>query len=90
MATPILLATVETSERRRPKVNGTMHTETENRAPHLVARSPAAWVLTAIVVLFIAIALAAGPAASAVRAPAGTPTPAPTVCTAGHVTGPCS
>ncbi len=67
-----------------------MHLETASRAPHLVGRSPAAWVLTAIVVLFIAIALAAGPAASAVRAPASTPTPAPTVCTAGNVNGPCS
>jgi hypothetical protein len=67
-----------------------MHLETASRAPHLIGRSPAAWVLTAIVVLFIAIAFAAGPAASAVRTPVSTPTPAPTVCTAGSVSGPCS
>jgi hypothetical protein len=71
-------------------VDGTMHMEAGGRASHRIGRSPLTWLLAAVVVLFIAIVLAAGPTASAVRAPAATPTPGPTVCTADGVSGPCS
>jgi hypothetical protein len=67
-----------------------MHMEAAARASRRVDRSPITWLVAAIVVLIVAIALAAGPASSAVRAPVGTPTPGPTACTADGMTGPCS
>jgi hypothetical protein len=71
-------------------MNGTMHMEAADRASRRIDRSSVTWLLAAIVVLVVAIVLAAGPASSTVRAPIGTPTPAPTVCTADGMTGPCS
>jgi hypothetical protein len=66
-----------------------MHIEMVDGQSHRDGQSPIAWVLMAMVVVSIAIALAAWPAA-AVRVPAGTPTPGPTVCMAEGMTGPCS
>ena len=71
-------------------MNGTMHMEAADRASRRIDRSSVTWLLAAIAVLVVAIVLAAGPASSTVQAPIGTPTPAPTVCTAGTVNGPCS
>ena len=71
-------------------MNATMHMEAVARVSRRVDRLPVTWLLSAVVVLIVAIALAAGPASSAVRAPVGTPTPVPTACTADGMTGPCS